>query len=112
MSSDLSPESEQFIQQVVAAGLFPDRGRALDEAVGLLKRRQELLAHRRTAVLHVLVVFLIGYFVASTLGALLAPSPDPFSMLRYGIPVFAVLEASYWTGYGRGLRRRMQSGER
>jgi Arc/MetJ-type ribon-helix-helix transcriptional regulator len=45
MSADLSPESEQFIQQAVAAGLFPDRGRALDEAVGLLKRRQELMAH-------------------------------------------------------------------
>ena len=44
MSADLSPENEQFIQRVVAAGLFPDRGHALDEAVGLLKRRQELLA--------------------------------------------------------------------
>ena len=45
MGTDLSPENEQFIQRVVAAGLFPDRGRALDEAVGLLKIRQELLAH-------------------------------------------------------------------
>jgi Arc/MetJ-type ribon-helix-helix transcriptional regulator len=45
MNTDLSPESEQFIQQVVAAGVFPDRGRALDEAVSLLKQRQELLAH-------------------------------------------------------------------
>ena len=45
MSSDLSPESEQFIQQLVAAGLFPDKGRALDEAVSLLRRRQELLCH-------------------------------------------------------------------
>ena len=45
MSTDLSPENEQFLQQVVAAGVFPDRGQALDEAVGLLRRRQELLAH-------------------------------------------------------------------
>jgi Arc/MetJ-type ribon-helix-helix transcriptional regulator len=44
MDVDLSPENEQFIQRAVAAGLFPDRARALDEAVGLLKMRQELLA--------------------------------------------------------------------
>ncbi|MGA2067290.1 MAG: hypothetical protein ABSG86_20130 [Thermoguttaceae bacterium] len=45
MSNDLSPENEQFIQQAVTAGVFPDRRQALDEAVGLLKKRQELLGH-------------------------------------------------------------------
>ena len=45
MDADLSPENEQFIQQAVTAGVFPDRRHALDEAVGLLKKRQELLAH-------------------------------------------------------------------
>ena len=45
MATDLSPKNEQFIQQAVACGTFPDRGRALDEAVELLKRRQELLDH-------------------------------------------------------------------
>ena len=44
MSADLSPENEQFIQHAVTAGVFPDRRHALDEAVGLLKKRQELLA--------------------------------------------------------------------
>ena len=45
MSSDISPENEQFIQRVVNSGVFADRGKALDEAVGLLKRRFELLQH-------------------------------------------------------------------
>ncbi len=45
MSADLSPENEQFLQQAVSAGVFPDRKHALDEAVSLLKRRQELIAH-------------------------------------------------------------------
>ena len=44
MSADLSPENEQFLQQAVSAGMFPDRKHALDEAVCLLKRRQELIA--------------------------------------------------------------------
>jgi Arc/MetJ-type ribon-helix-helix transcriptional regulator len=44
MSAGLSPENESFIEQVVAAGVFPDRVHALDEAVALLKRRQEILA--------------------------------------------------------------------
>ena len=45
MSTGLSPENELFIQQAVAAGVFPDREHALDEAVGLLKSRQSILAH-------------------------------------------------------------------
>lgn len=45
MGAELSPENEQFIQQLVSAGTFPDRKDALDEAVGLLKRRQALIAH-------------------------------------------------------------------
>jgi len=45
MSSDISPDNEQFIQLVVASGEFPTRGEALDKAVGLLRMRQELLAH-------------------------------------------------------------------
>jgi hypothetical protein len=45
MSTGLSPENELFIQQAVAAGIFPGRGRALDEAVDLLKSRQSILAH-------------------------------------------------------------------
>ena len=33
MSTSLSPENEQFLQQAVAAGTFPDREHALEEAV-------------------------------------------------------------------------------
>ncbi len=45
MSSNLSPENEQFIQHAINCGTFQDRGHVLDEAVTLLKRRQELLSH-------------------------------------------------------------------
>jgi Arc/MetJ-type ribon-helix-helix transcriptional regulator len=45
MSIDLSPRNEQFIEQVVARGDFHDRTQALDQAVELLRRRQELLDH-------------------------------------------------------------------
>ena len=45
MSSDLSPENEQFIRHAVACGRFEDRGQALDHAVDLLKKRQDLLEH-------------------------------------------------------------------
>lgn len=45
MGVDLSPQNEQFIQQVVACGAFHDRTQALDQAVELLRRRQELLDH-------------------------------------------------------------------
>jgi Arc/MetJ-type ribon-helix-helix transcriptional regulator len=45
MSTDLSPQNEKFIQYAVARGIFHDRGEALDEAVELLRKRQELLDH-------------------------------------------------------------------
>ena len=45
MSSDLSPENEQFIQHAIACGVFQDRGQALDLAVALLRKRQGLLEH-------------------------------------------------------------------
>ena len=45
MSTDLSPQNEQFIEHAVARGVFHDRAEALDEAVELLRRRQELLDH-------------------------------------------------------------------
>lgn len=45
MSTDLSPSNEQFIDQMVARGDFHDRAQALDQAVELLRRRQELLEH-------------------------------------------------------------------
>jgi putative addiction module CopG family antidote len=45
MSIDLSPQNEQFIRHAVARGIFHNREEALDEAVELLRRRQELLDH-------------------------------------------------------------------
>ncbi len=45
MSTGLSPQNEQFIERLVARGVFHDRAEALDEAVELLRRRQELLDH-------------------------------------------------------------------
>ena len=45
MSTDLSPQNEQFLSHVVARGVFRDRAEAMDQAVGLLRRRQELLDH-------------------------------------------------------------------
>ncbi len=43
MATNLSPENEQYIQNAVAAGLYHDRGEALDWAVDLLKRREQLI---------------------------------------------------------------------
>ena len=40
MSSDMSPESEHFIQHVVSVGAYQTRGQALDQAVELSKWRE------------------------------------------------------------------------
>ncbi len=45
MSTDLSPENEQFIQHAIQCGTFQDRVEALDRAVELLRKRQALLEH-------------------------------------------------------------------
>ncbi len=45
MSIDLSPQNELFLEHAVARGVFHNRVEALDEAVDLLRRRQELLDH-------------------------------------------------------------------
>jgi Arc/MetJ-type ribon-helix-helix transcriptional regulator len=43
MSSHLSPENEQFLEHAVSVGTYHDRGEALDRAVELLRRRDELI---------------------------------------------------------------------
>jgi len=43
MSSNLSPENEQFLEHAVAVGMYHDRGEALDRAVELLRRREQLI---------------------------------------------------------------------
>jgi len=45
MSHELSPENEQFIADGVAAGMFAGRGEALDEAVRLLRLRENVVAY-------------------------------------------------------------------
>ncbi len=43
MSSPLSPENEQFVAQAVAVGMYNDRDEVIDRAVGLLRRREQLI---------------------------------------------------------------------
>jgi Arc/MetJ-type ribon-helix-helix transcriptional regulator len=43
MTTNLSPENEQYIQNAIASGLYHDRGEILDRAVELLKRREQLI---------------------------------------------------------------------
>lgn len=44
MSTDHSWQNEEFIDSVVARGGYRSRGEALDDAVELLRRREELRA--------------------------------------------------------------------
>jgi Arc/MetJ-type ribon-helix-helix transcriptional regulator len=43
MSSNLSPENEQFLEHAVSVGMYHDRDEALDRAVELLRRRERLI---------------------------------------------------------------------
>ena len=43
MSSSLSPENERFLEHAVSVGMYHDRGEALDRAVELLRRREQLI---------------------------------------------------------------------
>jgi predicted transcriptional regulator len=44
MASDLSPDQEEVLERLVAGGLFPDRRKALDRAVELLREESETVA--------------------------------------------------------------------
>ncbi len=41
--SNLSSENEQFIEQAISVGMYQNRDEALDRAVELLRRRQQLI---------------------------------------------------------------------
>jgi len=43
MSSNLSPENEQFIESAISVGLYHNREEALDSAVELLRSRKQLI---------------------------------------------------------------------
>lgn len=51
MSTNLTPENEAFLADVVARGMFPSTGQALDEAIRLL-RRQAAIEEALTAGLN------------------------------------------------------------
>jgi hypothetical protein len=67
--------------------------------------------NERSAMVHVVIMSLIGFFVAFTLALLLSPSGDPYTAMIYGIPLFTILESFYWVGYVRGSRCRKPLGE-
>ena len=43
MNPDISPENEQYLEHTVATGMFHDRSQALNTAIVLLKRREQLI---------------------------------------------------------------------
>ena len=43
MSMSISPENERFLERAVAEGRFADQSQALDEAIRLLRKCEELL---------------------------------------------------------------------
>ena len=43
MSTDISPQNEQYIQEAIARGSFESRDQALDAAIELLKRREDTI---------------------------------------------------------------------
>ena len=45
MKSDLSPENEQFIQELLHDGAYGTRADVLDDALRVLKQRRDLLRH-------------------------------------------------------------------
>ncbi len=42
MATEISPENQQYLKQVVQNGTYRDQREALDQAVELLKRRDQL----------------------------------------------------------------------
>jgi len=44
MNVDLSPENSRYVRQRVEAGAYPNESEAVDEAIRLLRKRDELRA--------------------------------------------------------------------
>ena len=42
MAAPISPDNERFLEQAVTDGRFTDRSEAIDEALRLLRRREDL----------------------------------------------------------------------
>ena len=43
MTISLSPENERYLEYTVATGMYQDPGAALDSAIELLRRREQLI---------------------------------------------------------------------
>jgi Arc/MetJ-type ribon-helix-helix transcriptional regulator len=43
MSPEMSADNERFLDQLVETGVYPSRRHAIDDALALLRRREELL---------------------------------------------------------------------
>jgi predicted transcriptional regulator len=50
MSIEISADNERYLQQLVARGIYRDRAEAIDEAVELLKRRDQLRIDVRAGI--------------------------------------------------------------
>lgn len=50
MSIEISAENERYLQQLVERGFYRDRAQAMDEAVELLRRRDQLRSDVRAGI--------------------------------------------------------------
>ena len=50
MASNISPDNARYIDEAVKGGVYQDEGQALDEAIGLLKKRDQLRADVRAGI--------------------------------------------------------------
>ena len=46
----MSPENEQFLDRAVATGMYRDRTQAINAAVELLRRREQILQNREQLI--------------------------------------------------------------
>jgi antitoxin ParD1/3/4 len=50
MSTEFSADNERYLEQAIASGAYRDRAEALDEALALLKRRDQLRGDIRAGI--------------------------------------------------------------
>ena len=50
MSTEISADNERYLEQVVSRGIYRDRAEAIDEAIALLKRRDQLRSDVRAGI--------------------------------------------------------------
>ena len=50
MSTEISADNQRYLEQAVARGIYRDRAAAIDEALALLKRRDQLRSDVRAGI--------------------------------------------------------------